>query len=258
MITSYGFDVAIWCISLLLAVLAGTYLVYRLWSETSRRKNSPERQSKNLRLLSISAGAGFTIIIATLLSQAPLLFLINEERKTYDDFKIWEDVFGESLYINGLIGPSFVSELRQHFKASPHIKEIYITSFGGLVDQALEAAELIEKKGNITVIAKDMCDSACVIVLMSGKTRLADENMKLGFHAPRPIIELPRTLLAFSKIGHEANQYLIRKGIPPDLLESSGEQIYNQLKMVPVTRLAELGIIDGLHENKLIKHTCRL
>jgi hypothetical protein len=242
-ISNFGFDVAVWSTSLFLAIMAGGYLFYRVWN----------REDRNLKAIWIFSGSGILVFMTALLMQAPLLYLIHEERLTYDDFTMYTGVFGENLYIDGMIGPSFAGRLRREFEANPGIRKIHITSFGGLVDQALEAAELIETKGNITVIARELCDSACIMVLMAGDTRLADREMKLGFHSPSPIIDLPERILKMSGVSRNADRYLISKGVPPEILAQRNGKQNNLLVNIPARHLARIGVIDGFTETQGIK-----
>ncbi len=251
-LAGYTLDLLIWSVTLTLAVLVGGYLIYLLWQEAGRLQTKRSRAGKGIKLLSLISGIVIMAFSVMLVVQAPLLFRIKMERMSYDDFTMTPDLFGEVLYIDGLIGPSFAGRLKNALKENPEIREIHITSFGGLVDQALEAASLIEDRPGLTVIARNLCDSACIIVLMAADNRIADRDMMLGFHRPVPIIDIPESLIKFSGMRSKADDYLVSRGVPQEIIDHRDASGKNALKMIPATSLAELGVINGFTENSSI------
>ena len=72
------------------------------------------------------------------------------------------------VHLRGDIGKGLLSRLKAFESEFGSIAVFEIASFGGLVDEALDVADFLEQRA-ITVIAREMCDSACVFVAIASK-----------------------------------------------------------------------------------------
>jgi ATP-dependent protease ClpP protease subunit len=179
-----------------------------------------------------------------------MFFRVDKVRKAYDNFTMDVDVVGRKIIVDGAIGPSFSSKLKKNLDLYAGIDTIVITSPGGLVDQALKAAEIIEQNPQIRVVAKKECNSSCIVILMSAEKRYADWNMNLGFHAVSPITKLPDSNNEIAQLGTEADKYLIKRGVSEEILNHAFASKEGDLKLVPAINLAVLGSLNGLLDNE--------
>ena len=72
-------------------------------------------------------------------------------------------------------------ELLKTLKNNPNIKTIHLTSWGGLISTAVEMADIIIDF-ELDTHVKEICFSACPLLLMGGETRTLERGSKIGFH----------------------------------------------------------------------------
>ncbi len=104
----------------------------------------------------------------------------------YEKFK----VNGEILHYNTELAVDEINrgikeedpdELLKILKSNPNIKIIHLTSWGGLISAAVEMADLIIDF-ELDTHVKEICFSACPLLLIGGETRTLDRGSKIGFH----------------------------------------------------------------------------
>ena len=66
-------------------------------------------------------------------------------------------------------------------KDNPNIKTINLTSWGGLIFAAVEMADIIIDF-ELDTHVKQICFSACPMLLIAGETRTLERGSKIGFH----------------------------------------------------------------------------
>ena len=72
-------------------------------------------------------------------------------------------------------------ELLKTLKNNPNIKIIHLTSWGGLISAAVEMADIIIDF-ELDTHVKEICFSACPLLLIGGETRSLERGSKIGFH----------------------------------------------------------------------------
>ena len=72
-------------------------------------------------------------------------------------------------------------ELLKTLKNNPNIKIIHLTSWGGLISAAVEMADIIIDF-ELDTHVKEICFSACPLLLVGGETRTLERGSKIGFH----------------------------------------------------------------------------
>ena len=99
-------------------------------------------------------------------------------------------VHGEDLHyntelaveeINREITQEDVEVLLEKLQNNPNIKRIILTSWGGLISPAVEMADIIIDF-ELDTHVKEICFSACSILLIAGETRTLERGSKIGFH----------------------------------------------------------------------------
>ena len=74
-----------------------------------------------------------------------------------------------------------VEILLKKLKNNPNIKRIILTSWGGLTSSAIEMADIIIDF-ELDTHVKQICFSACPLLLIAGETRTLERGSKIGFH----------------------------------------------------------------------------
>ena len=72
-------------------------------------------------------------------------------------------------------------ELLKTLKNNPNIKIVHLTSWGGLISAAVEMADIIIDF-ELDTHVKEICFSACPLLLIGGETRTLERGSKIGFH----------------------------------------------------------------------------
>ena len=72
-------------------------------------------------------------------------------------------------------------KLLKTLKNNPNIKTIHLTSWGGLISTAVEMADIIIDF-ELDTHVKEICFSACPLLLVGGETRTLERGSKIGFH----------------------------------------------------------------------------
>jgi len=72
-------------------------------------------------------------------------------------------------------------KLLKTLKNNPNINTIHLTSWGGLISTAVEMADIIIDF-ELDTHVKEICFSACPLLLVGGETRTLERGSKIGFH----------------------------------------------------------------------------
>ena len=104
----------------------------------------------------------------------------------YERFKVSGEVLHyntelEVDEINRGIKEEDPDELLKTLKNNPNIRTIHLTSWGGLVSAAVEMADIIIDF-ELDTHVKEICFSACPLLLIGGEKRTLERGSKIGFH----------------------------------------------------------------------------
>ena len=119
-------------------------------------------------------------ILSLSLLVSPLNLYANEK------FKVDGDVlyYNTELAVeekNREIMEEDVEVLLKTLKENPNIKTITLTSWGGIIFAAVEMADIIIDF-ELDTHVKEICFSACPLLLVGGETRTLERGSKIGFH----------------------------------------------------------------------------
>ncbi|MEQ9575339.1 MAG: ATP-dependent Clp protease proteolytic subunit [Rhodospirillales bacterium] len=95
----------------------------------------------------------------------------------------------DGLEFSGFLNPTSVNKVIDALDAEPQRRIIFITSEGGLLDNAFDLADVVQKR-QIQVVAQTNCASACLLVLAAAHERYAQPGTQLLFHRPAPLAEI--------------------------------------------------------------------
>jgi len=104
----------------------------------------------------------------------------------YEKFKVDGEVlhYNTELAVNEIdrgIKEEDADKLLKTLKNNPNIKTIYLTSWGGLISTAVEMADIIIDF-ELDTHVKEICFSACPLLLIGGEKRTLERGSKIGFH----------------------------------------------------------------------------
>lgn len=231
-----------------LAIL--TVAVPVLWWRASARWRGAEARGV-VRILVVVVSIGASCVAGLQLRQARHVDRITSAAEQMRNYQFFYDPRTHVLRINGMIGRGFAHALRQEL-ASRSVQRVEITSTGGLIDQALEAARQLQALPRVTVAAREVCASACVIVLMAGGERLADYDMAIDFHASASITDLQGDWWAvmMRRQDKASNTYMIDRGVPKIYLTESTRLGPGKVYSVPAVMLVEQKMLTGLLDDE--------
>ena len=219
-----------------------------LWWARSSFPCIRQTPSGSIRAATTIAAASLAIIAIVAVAETPLLYRIHVARDAFRHYVVLSGARHATISIVGPIGPALAAEVAAALGSGTLIKTVTIRSHGGLVDEALATAREIQSRGNIAVVARNACDSACIIVFMSGSRRIAPWNLNFGFHALSPIANLsgPFSLAGVQRISAGANAYMIERGVPRAFLAAAGAAGPERVVRVSAIRMAEVGAVTQL------------
>lgn len=203
----------------------------------------------------VSVAAGLFLVIGLLLSSfatRAALVMIPAQLAIEDwayDARI--DKASGQIAVKGEIGANFGRRIKELLALAPDPVTVEIDSYGGLTSEALTAAEAIEKRGGVTIVARNRCASACLIVLMGGEHRLADADLPLAFHATSSVAPIRDRFFAWAMIaeGKRADAYLLKRGVPKEFIDAANTagpgKVYETPAVLALRRGVLTGVLDG-------------
>ncbi|MCX5516107.1 hypothetical protein C3941_25145 [Kaistia algarum] len=194
-----------------------------------------------LLLISEGIGAGASV------RRLPLALDEASAIAAMDPFELRYEAATGVLAIRGNITPGLTDAILEVEKASGPLRAIEITSDGGLVDEALAVADIIRQRG-LTVIVRETCASACIILAVASPEAYAEEGLNLGLHAIYALTDdqSETSIYAAEQARLRYRDFLLAKGLSEELLEEADEYGPDELLLVPAEDLVHVGIMKGL------------
>lgn len=239
-----------WGWALLAMAMAFTAaLVSALWWRLPRRWGTDAELASGLRILALISAVIWLLPTAVIFRDTPVA-LRQAEAVRDMTFLISQGADRNTLFVEGAIGPGFGERLAQRLASTPDPARIFIDSDGGLVGEALDAAQAIEHRG-VTVVAGEECASACIIVLMGGKRRLGPYGGSILFHATAPVVTSANAMYNWlaGQLGEQARSYLLRRGVPPSDLDEARRRGPQEVFEVPNLAALKQGVLTGLYND---------
>ena len=128
--------------------------------------------------------------------------------------------------INREIMEEDVEVLLKTLQSNPNIKRIILTSWGGLVNAAVQMADIIIDF-ELDTHVKQICFSACPMLLIAGETRTLERGSKIGFH--RSSVD-SNSMRSFYKEERESYGWGNEFDFSSWVYDDSQEEIYSQFK----------------------------
>lgn len=221
---------------------------WKLTGEAFARASAAGGAIKAVCAVSALAWLTFAFIFA---AQTSLIYRVSVARVGFDRYTVEVHVESQEIAIQGLIGPGIADKVSGLLDTYSSVNAISISSPGGLVDEALGLARAIQAR-NLTVFARKECNSACVIVLLSGAERFADYDMDIGFHATSPITSLKAhgAVAGYEETASDVDAYLISRGVPPGVVQAANALGPGGMKLVHAIDLADVSVLTGVLDGR--------
>jgi hypothetical protein len=224
----------------------GAATAFLWWRKAGTVTN--ERRAGILRAVIVVGGSAIAIAGFAAAMNTPLLYRLQIARQSYNHYSVNVDVGTGVLSVKGLIGPGLASEVSRQLRANAAIKTVAINSTGGLVQEALDIAREVQNHGGLTTEVREACNSACILIFMSGEKRLAPYDLDFGFHATSSVTPLSGVynLESLDVQGAEAGSYLVSRGVPKAFVSEAQALGPQKLYSVSAIRMADAGAVTGL------------
>ena len=121
-----------------------------------------------------------------------------------------------------------VEVLLKTLKENPNIKTINLTSWGGYISAAVEMADIIIDF-ELDTHVKEICFSACPLLLIGGEKRTLERGSKIGFHRSYWISDSMRDFYE-DKETRENYEWDNEFDFASWVYDESQEDIYSQFK----------------------------
>ena len=149
-------------------------------------------------------------------------------------------------YFNGTIGTSTFSSLKS-IHDTYGLKVLELDSQGGLIGDAVKIAEFI-KSNKIFTAVNERCESACVLIAISGRKLFVKPSAQFGFHNASSLSQTQseRGKLS-SQVGSEVMfDFLKNKGIPDRILKRAKQTPASSMFYVSGADLIRYGLAERI------------
>lgn len=223
----------------------GTWLAIALW----RNPNRSRAGSARVGLFALLAGVGAAFELAHAASWAlagrDVYRLMVASEATED--ALVTILQPNRLRVDGPIGPNFKRDILSKAARMSSLQSVEITSTGGLVGQALEVAEFIERH-DINVVVRNYCLSACVLVAVGARETWADRTAIFGFHRVSPVADVSSDIAQYGMeaISASSAAYLVSHGVPQAVVDQAANYGPEQMLEFAAGDLLRMGVIQGI------------
>jgi peptidoglycan hydrolase-like protein with peptidoglycan-binding domain len=145
------------------------------------------------------------------------------------------------IVLNGEVTHTLASDFYRALDARPNASIIVLNSPGGYVNNALQVAREVRKRGMSTVVAPGMgCYSACAYIFFAGTPRFVEGE--LGVHQiSAEVADLVLAQTTLSDVLDALDQFGVEQTIITVMLRTPPEEMY----VFSVEEIADLGINQG-------------
>lgn len=145
------------------------------------------------------------------------------------------------IMMNGEVTHTLASDFYRALGARPNARIIVLNSPGGYVDNALQVAREVRKRGMSTLVAKGMgCYSACAYIFFAGTPRYVEGE--LGVHQiSAEVADLVMAQTTLSDVLDALDEFGVEQKIITVMLRTPPQDMY----VFKTQEIAELGINIG-------------
>lgn len=149
----------------------------------------------------------------------------------------------QQLVYVGRISPDFDTAIATALAAHPEARSLLISSLGGNLNPALQAAKLLNARG-ISVRASGHCASACAMLWAAAMNRQLEDGATIGLHSSRPAQPLPPALAKAlgGFVGEQKTQLLAQAGFPTRVIDKALATPASKMYWLKAKELVRLGV----------------
>lgn len=246
-----GLMLALVTACLLLIVATGAWQLVGIWRSSDayvRARGSPvwSGLAKAMCLLGL---AQLALATGRSAQELAIVWRYGEAVGEYADYAVEPAEGGRTVVVRGPIGVGFGAAVVEALDAHPQAGRLRITSEGGLVHEALVAAEAIAARGMEVEVAVE-CSSACFALFAAGRRRIVNDGAVLLLHAIEPVVaEADASDAGRDEVDGETQAYerlLVRHGIPDSVVDRWRALDDGAAEAAPLADLLAAGTIDAV------------
>lgn len=194
------------------------------------------------RRVRIAATTLLVLVVATTLLVA-LRARVDQLRAELADASMTVAEDGRVLRIDGHVSDDFVATLESRLARHPGVRRIDITSGGGLVADALVAADIIRSR-SLRVRIVDQCASACVLLWAASSSREMELTALVGLHRAWIDPSVPQGWEPGIREKYEGRMVAILRGagFSDSLLDRRARTASDDMAVVDAAELLEHGV----------------
>ena len=127
------------------------------------------------------------------------------------------------------------------------IRFLELDSPGGIINSALEISKEVEQK-NISVVVRETCASACVLIAVSGKRLFTLPQAQFGFHNALTIVQPESEIGKFaSSSGSDLLfSFLKQHGVPNSIISEAKATPADDMFWVSGRQFIALGLANPI------------
>ncbi|MDN3625631.1 hypothetical protein [Methylobacterium isbiliense] len=149
---------------------------------------------------------------------------------------------GRDVRLSGPLARGSADRLAALLAAHPGVTRLHLTSEGGLVDEGEALGALVAAHG-LTTYVPDYCVSACTLVFLHGRDRIAGTQARLGFHAP---YETGVFGEVFEMDSAAERRIYLATGVAPDFVDEALRVRATEIWIPPLGRLRAAGAVTAV------------
>jgi peptidoglycan hydrolase-like protein with peptidoglycan-binding domain len=145
------------------------------------------------------------------------------------------------IYMNGEVTQTLAADFYRAIAARPNAKIMLLNSPGGYVNNALQVAREVRKRGISTLVAKGMgCYSACAYIFCAGDARFVEGE--LGVHQiSAEVADLVLAQTTLADVLDALDEFGVEQRIITVMLQTPPQDMY----VFKTTEIEQLGINHG-------------
>ena len=149
----------------------------------------------------------------------------------------------QELIYTGRIGSDFDTVVVAALSAHPEARALVISSLGGNLTPALQAAKQLNSRG-IAVRAAGPCASACAMLWAAAENRQVEKGATIGLHSSRPAQAMPSAVAKVlgGFVSEQKTQVLAQAGFPPRVIDKAMATPASKMYWLKANDLVRLGV----------------
>jgi hypothetical protein len=144
----------------------------------------------------------------------------------FGGFVVYPDV-RDVIALDSEINGNTIHDFKRAMAERPLARVVLLQSRGGRVDQALELAREIEKRGLSTAVPRGAgCYSACAYVFFAGRERVVEGRLGVHQISGQGTNQLDGTIRFFSEVRQDLMRFEVPEEVIKAMLKTRPEDIY--------------------------------